>query len=74
MTMKMKTTKISETWMLTGFAKFVPTKITNHTVVGNVHNINCTADHRERASKNQVVYNIAGNSWHKYFMVVVLAK
>ena len=47
MTMKIKTTKISETWMLTCFAKFVPTKMTNHTVVGNVLNINCTADHRE---------------------------
>ena len=57
--MKIKTAKMSETWMLTCFAKFVPTKITNHTVLDNVLNINCTADHRE--SFQEVVYNIVGN-------------
>ena len=56
LTMKIKTTKTSETRTLICFVKFEPMKITNHTVVGNV--LNCTADHRESFQEpNSVSYS-----------------
>ena len=59
--MKIKIAKFLKPGFWSVLQKFVPIKITNHTVVGNALNINCTADHRERASKNQIVYHIVGN-------------
>ena len=45
--MKIKIAKFLKPGFWSVLQKFVPMKITNHTVVGNALSINCTADHRE---------------------------